>query len=110
MLNQLEFKFIDGYIVFEETQIKRKIKPISMIKLGEEQFATAEDKSLNARLNMKRAVIKIIIKLQAFKFNAQINRNHKAKNHLTEFSTTLEDLEDDYSYCGESYYQETEAD
>ena len=36
MLNKIEFKFIDGFIVFEESNIKRKINPISMIKLGEE--------------------------------------------------------------------------
>lgn len=36
MLNKINFKFTDGYIVFEESNIKRKITPISMIKLGEE--------------------------------------------------------------------------
>lgn len=36
MLNKVNFKFLDGYIVFEESHIRRKITPISMIKLGEE--------------------------------------------------------------------------
>lgn len=107
MLNQINFKFIDGYIVFEDSLIKRKINPVSMIKLGEEQFATPSDKALHARLNMKRAVTKIIIKLQAYKFNAQILRNQKAKQHIDEFTADL-DKSDDFSYCGESYYQETE--
>lgn len=107
MLNQINFKFIDGYIVFEDSLIKRKINPVSMIKLGEEQFATPSDKALHARLNMKRAVTKIIIKLQAYKFNAQILRNQKAKQHIDEITADL-DKSDDFSYCGESYYQETE--
>jgi Ca2+/Na+ antiporter len=89
MLNKINFKFIDGYIVFDDNKIKRKITPISMIKLGEEQFAEEDDKALNARLNMKRAVTKIIIKLQAYKFNQQILRNQKAKQHLDEYSSNL---------------------
>jgi len=36
MLNKINFKFIDGYIVFEESKIKRKMTPINIIKLGEE--------------------------------------------------------------------------
>jgi len=36
MLNQINFKLVDGYIIFEDSQIKRKINPISMIKLGQE--------------------------------------------------------------------------
>lgn len=36
MLNKINFKFIDGYIVFEDSLIKRKIQPINIIKLGEE--------------------------------------------------------------------------
>jgi hypothetical protein len=43
--------------------------PINIIKLGEEQFADKTDKALRARYNMKRAVSKIIIRLQAYKFN-----------------------------------------
>jgi len=37
--------------------------PIVSIKLGEEQFAEPDDKALMARLNLKRAVTKIIVKL-----------------------------------------------
>ena len=69
MLNKVNFRFIDGYIVFEDSLIRRKITPIASVKLGEEQFAERDDKALHARLNLKRAVTKIIIRLQAYKFN-----------------------------------------
>ena len=109
MLNKINFKFIDGYIVFEDSRIKRKITPINIIKLGEEQFADKSDKALNARYNMKRAVSKIIIRLQAYKFNQQIIRNQQAKQHLAEFTADLEEEDENFSYCGESYYQESDT-
>jgi Ca2+/Na+ antiporter len=109
MLNKINFKFIDGYIVFEESQIKRKITPINIIKLGEEQFADKSDKALHARYNMKRAVSKIIIRLQAYKFNEQIIRNQLAKQHISEYVNNLDDEEENYSYCGESYYEESDS-
>jgi hypothetical protein len=42
------------------------------VKLGEEQFAEDDDRALLSRLNFKRAVTKVIIKLQAYKFNLQV--------------------------------------
>lgn len=108
MLNKVDFVLMDGYIVFEDSKIKRKMKPIAMLNMGEEQFASKEDRSLMARWNMKRAVVKILIKLQAYKFNQQIIRNQKSKNHLADFGEDLE--EDDFSYCGESYYEESDHD
>lgn len=109
MLNKINFKFIDNYIVFEHSLIKRKMPPINMIKLGEEQFADKSDKALKARYNMKRAVSKIILRLQAYKFNQQIIRNSQAKQHLEEFTSDLEEEDENFSYCGESYYEETEV-
>lgn len=82
MLNKVDFVLSDGYIVFEDSKIKRKMTPIAMLNMGEEQFATKDDRPLMARWNMKRAVVKILIKLQAYKFNQQIIRNQKAKTHL----------------------------
>ena len=55
---------------------------------------------------MKRAVVKIILKLQAYKFNQQILRNQHAKQHIEDFSVNIKDNDSDFSYCGESYYQE----
>ncbi len=68
-LNKMDFSVIDGYIVYNETHIKYKLHPIVCIKLGEEQFATTDDRHLTARMNFKRAVTQIIVKLQAYKFN-----------------------------------------
>lgn len=69
MLCKIQFNLIDNYIVFEKTGVRKKLDPIICVKLGEEQFAEPDDKALMSRLNFKRAVTKIIIKLQAYKFN-----------------------------------------
>ena len=68
-LNQVKFDLVNGYVVFHETGIRFKLEPIVCVKLGEEQFAEEDDRALLSRLNFKRAVTKIIIKLQAYKFN-----------------------------------------
>lgn len=71
-LNRIKFDLVNGYVVFKETGIRFKLEPIVCVKLGEEQFAEADDRALLSRLNFKRAVTKIIIKLQAYKFNLQV--------------------------------------
>ncbi len=73
-LNRMEFSVINGYIVFTDTLIRYKLQPIVCVKLGEEQFAEKDDRQLMARLNFKRAVTKIVVKLQAYKFNLYILR------------------------------------
>lgn len=52
------------------------------VKLGEEQFAEKDDRKLLARLNFKRAVTKIIVKLQAYKFNLFILRTQACKQSI----------------------------
>jgi hypothetical protein len=63
MLNKIRFKLVDQHIVYEDTGIRCKLDPIICVKLGEEQFAEPDDKALMSRLNFKRAVAKILIKL-----------------------------------------------
>jgi hypothetical protein len=82
MLNKIRFKLIDGYIVYEDTGIRCKLDPIICVKLGEEQFAEVDDKALMSRLNFKRAVTKIIIKIQAYKFNQQIINVQTSRQRL----------------------------
>jgi len=36
MLSKIRFRLVDGYIVYEETGIRRKLDPIVCVKLGEE--------------------------------------------------------------------------
>ena len=51
------------------------MKPIQKIKIREERFATPDNKSLMAKAKMKQAVIKILIKLQAYHIYEKIKRN-----------------------------------
>jgi len=51
------------------------MKPINRVKIGEERFATQDNKKLMARAKFKRAVIKILTKLQAYHLYEKIKRN-----------------------------------
>lgn len=42
------------------------MKPITRIKIGDERYATSDTKKLMARAKFKKAVIKILTKLQAY--------------------------------------------
>ena len=71
-LNRVKFDLVYGFVVLKDTGIRFKLEPIVCVKLGEEQFAEADDRALLSRLNFKRAVTKLIIKIQAYKFNLQV--------------------------------------
>lgn len=98
ILNKIEFKQEGDIIIFEmdhnpaqkdamtsggqfmakqngKNIIKYRMKPINRIKIGEERFATHENKRLMARAKFKRAVIKILTKLQAYHLYEKIKRN-----------------------------------
>ncbi len=107
MLSKIQFNLIDNYIVFEKTGIRKKLDPIVCVKLGEEQFAEPDDYALMSRLNFKRAVTKIIIKLQAYKFNQQIINSQMSRQHLVSVLPQMPELDaHDLSAYGNSYHSE----
>lgn len=66
MLNKITYKVEGNMIVFDHF-ITEKIKPINCVKIREERFVTPNDKKLMARATLKKATIKILIKIQAYK-------------------------------------------
>ena len=77
------------------------------MKLGEEQFAEKDDKKLVARLNFKRAVTKIIVKIQAYKFNQYILRTQACKQNIKKLLPNMpEHHKDTDVFFGEEYYDE----
>lgn len=61
------------------------MKPIQRVKIREERFATPDNTSLMARARMKRAVIKILTKLQAYHFFEKMKRNKKCVIPVAKF-------------------------
>lgn len=51
------------------------MKPIQRIKLREERFVTPDNKVLMAKAKLKRGVIKLLTKLQAYNIYEKIKRN-----------------------------------
>lgn len=66
-----------------------------------------------ARLNFKRAVTKIIVKLQAYKFNQYILRTQSCKQPIKKLLPSMpehhNDMEEDV-FFGEDYYDEFNED
>jgi len=63
MLNKVNFKLRDDYIVFSESLIRKKLRLTNFIKQGEEKYADKSDKTLMARKRWKEAVSMIIVKI-----------------------------------------------
>lgn len=60
-----------------------------------------------ARLNFKRAVTKIIVKLQAYKFNLYIIRTQSCKQHIKKLLPNMPEIHDEEDvFFGEDYYDE----
>ena len=92
LLNKIRFKQEGEILVFEgaaafgkgskgqfmarqHNAVRYRMRPIQTIKIREERFATPMDKKLMAKARLKQAVIKILIKLQAYHIYEKIKRN-----------------------------------
>lgn len=56
LLSKIHYTVEENFIVFDENN-KKKIKPITCVKMREERYATAENRGLMAKANFKRIVI-----------------------------------------------------
>ena len=80
-------------IHFDDYHVDKKIKRITCVKLGEERFAI-DNKKMIARATLKKAVIKILIKIQAYKHCEKLKRIDQSKVKLTRM-LKIEDEDDD---------------
>ena len=112
MLNKVHFTLKDNYIVFKDSLIRKKLTLSNSIKSGEEKYADKSDKTLMARKNWKEAVSMIIIKIQAYKYNLQIQRTQQCRQRIDKMLPLIDckDIEDDEKIFGESYDSEEDDD
>ena len=62
-----------------------------------------------ARLNFKRAVAKLIVKIQAYKFNLNVIHTQKFKQHIKKIIPQMIEFHaGDENYFGEDYFSENE--
>jgi len=111
MLNKVHFTLRGDYIVFKDSLIRKKLRLSNSIKSGEEKYADKSDKKLISRKMWKEAVSMIIIKLQAYKHNLQIQRTQQCRERIDRMLPLMEvkDLEDEEKIYGESYDSEEES-
>lgn len=58
---------------------RKRIKKITCVKFKEESLMDVDPKGLENRIKLKKAVINILIKIQAFKWMEKIKRTQKSK-------------------------------
>ena len=111
MLNKVHFTLRGDYIVFKDSLIRKKLRLSNSIKSGEEKYADKSDKKLISRKMWKEAVSMIIIKLQAYKHNLQIQRTQQCRERIDRMLPLMEvkELEDEEKIYGESYDSEDES-
>lgn len=99
-LKKLDYKVDDKYIVFEDNQRKRIKDPIVVIVDEEIPFSMMDDRGFIARMLWKKAAIKIIIRIQAYKFFEKVRRNIKSKVDIYRILPYLNDEKGDNSMAG----------
>ena len=112
MLNKVHFTLRGDYIVFKNSLIRKKLRLSNSIKSGEEKYADKTDKKLISRKMWKEAVSMIIIKLQAYKHNLQIQRTQMCRERIDKMLPLMDvkELEDEDKIFGESYDSEENED
>lgn len=77
-LVNLDYKVENKYIVFDQ-RFKKKIKePKVVFAEDESPMLLMEDRSYVAKLLWKKAAAKIMIRIQAYKFQEKIRRNQRS--------------------------------
>lgn len=99
-LKKLDYKVDDKYIVFEDNQRKRIKDPCVVIVDEEIPFSMMDDRGFIARMLWKKATIKVIIRIQAYKFFEKVKRNFKSKVDIYRILPYLADEKGDNSMAG----------
>jgi len=99
-LKKLDYKVEDKYIVFDDNQRKRIKDPCVVIVDEEIPFSMMDDRGFIARMLWKKAAIKIIIRIQAYKFFEKVKRNLRSKVDIYRILPYLADEKGDNSMAG----------
>jgi Ca2+/Na+ antiporter len=100
MLKNVNYRVEDKYIVIDETLRKRIKDPCVVIADEEIPFSMMDDRSFLAKMLWKKASIKIIIRIQAYKFFEKTKRNFKSTVDLTRILPYLADEKGENSMRG----------
>ena len=100
MLKNVNYRVEDKYIVIDETLRKRIKDPCVVIADEEIPFSMMDDRSFLAKMLWKKASIKIIIRISAYKFFEKTKRNFKSTVDLTRILPYLADEKGENSMRG----------
>jgi hypothetical protein len=79
MLKKVDYRVEEKYIIFDPFHRKKIKDPCVIIKDERIPFSMLDNRSYVAKMMWKKAAIKIIIRLQAYKHFEKMKRNEKSK-------------------------------
>jgi hypothetical protein len=100
-LQKLDYKVDNKYIVFDHQYRKRIKDPKVVISEEEAPMQMMEDRSYVAKLLWKKTAIKIMIRIQAYKFYEKVRRNRKGFVEITKMLPYLLDDKDNSAREGD---------
>lgn len=100
-LRKLDYKVEDKYIIFDHQHRKRIRDPKIIFKEEDSPFQMMEDRSYVAKMLWKKAAMKIIIRIQAYKFFEKIRRNKRSHIEITKILPYLIDDKDNSARAGD---------
>jgi len=91
ILKKLEYRVDDKYIVFDDQHRKRIKDPSVVIDENDVPYSMQDDRGYISKMLWKKATIKIIIRIQAFKFFEKIRRNKRSQVDIIKMLPYLAD-------------------
>ncbi len=97
MLKSVDYRVEEKYIIFDSLNRKKIKDPCVVLKDDRIPFSMLDNKSFVSRILWKKATIKIIIRIQAYKHYEKMKRSEKSKIPLSKILTFLNDNRPDNS-------------
>lgn len=101
MLQKLDYKVEDKYIVFDHQYRKRIKDPKVVMSEEEAPFTMMDDRSYVAKMLWKKAGMKILIRIQAYKFYEKVKRNRRSQVDIVKMLPYLADDPDNSLRAGD---------
>jgi Ca2+/Na+ antiporter len=101
MLMKLDYKVENMYIVFDQQYRKRIKDPKVVIEEEEKPMEMMDDPRYVCKLLWKKSAIKVIIRIQAYKFYEKVRRNKRSVVEITKMLPYLADDKDNSARAGD---------
>jgi hypothetical protein len=89
-LSKLDYKVENKHIVFDDKYRKRIKEPKVSLSEDDAPYSMMDDRGYAAKMLWKKAGMKVLIRIQAYKFHEKIKRNKRSVVDITKMLPYLE--------------------